>query len=388
LTNATEKDWPKEFGIGHDGAKVFFASKAELNAPGTDASQSHVLRRAFDLLKLDGVLCTENIPLIYFKQMHRIEPAEIARLHRKFWNHGGAPILVLIAPNEVHVYSGLVRPAAEAERGGHIPSLVETLDRTSSALREFLPAVESGEFFRRHQKSFNPAHRVDRDLLDNLQATREKLAATSTGRLDPKVLDALLCRLVFACYLFDRGVIGQTYLQTIGLRDAQHLRDVLGVQPKTEAKKYLYDLFKKLGEDFNGDLFSDDVDAEARLVPPSYIDPLDQFFRATDVLIGQGSFWPYDFGVIPIEAISAIYERFLKGSDKQQGAFYSPRFLAELDRDVIRTEFGRGYRFTGMLCLNGAAHACQSPMRQKRRSGRTLFLQNCRQSLRCSSSSS
>jgi DNA-binding winged helix-turn-helix (wHTH) protein len=56
------------------------------------------------------------------------------------------------------------------------------------------------------------------------------------------------------------------------------------------------------------------------------------------------------------------------------------------DRDVIRTEFGRGYRFIGAVCLSGTAHAGQSPMRPKPRSGRTLFPQNCRQSLRCSSS--
>ena len=31
------------------------------------------------------------------------------------------------------------------------------------------------------------------------------------------------------------------------------------------------------------------------------------------------------------------------------------------DRDIIRTEFGRGYRFTGALCSNAAADACQSP---------------------------
>src|SRR5205807_7920043 len=28
------------------------------------------------------------------------------------------------------------------------------------------------------------------------------------------------------------------------------------------------------------------------------------------------------------------------------------------DRDVIRTEFGRGYRFTGVLCSDGAADGC------------------------------
>jgi hypothetical protein len=329
----TEKNWRKEFGIEDAGPKTFFASKTDLSAHGADASQSHVVRRAFDLLRLDGVLCAESTPLVYFKQVKRIEAAEVSRIHRKFWNHGGAPILVLIAPDEVHVYSALIKPTPRADPSSNSPGLVETLERASSALREFLPAVESGEFFRRHPNSFNPAHRVDRDLLDNLQATREKLVASSTGT-DATVPDALLCRLVFACYLFDREIVGQSYLEALGLKGARHLRDVLGFQPRTKAKKGLYDLFQKLGKDFNGDLFSDNLDAEARLVPVSYIDPLDEFFRATDVSTGQASFWPYDFAAIPVEAISAIYERFLKGSEKREGAFYTPRFLAELVLDV------------------------------------------------------
>jgi hypothetical protein len=334
MSVSANNDWQKEFGIGQAGPKAFFASKAELGAAGTDASQSHVLRRAFDLLNLDGILCTENAPLVYFKQVKRIDAAEISLLHRKFWNHGGAPILVLVTPSEVHIYSGLMRPGPKAENGGQIPGLVDTLDRASAAIREFLPTVESGEFFRRHERSFNPAHRVDRDLLDNLQATREKLAATSTGRLDVKVLDPLLCRLVFACYLFDREIVGETYLKSIGLPRASHLRDVLGVPHRPKAKQYLYDLFRKLGRDFNGDLFSDNLDAEERLVHSSCIGPLDDFFRATDVVSGQSSFWPYDFAAIPVEAISAIYERFLQGSEKSEGAFYTPRFLAELVLDV------------------------------------------------------
>lgn len=355
MSVSSSNDWRSEFGIVQDGSKVFFASKAALNAPGANASQGHILRRAFDLLELDGVLCTENTPLVYFKQVKQIETEEVARLHRKFWNHGGAPILVLVAPNQVHVYSGLIRPLPQADADGNVPGFVEILDRASSALREFLPAVESGEFFRRHQNSFNPAHRVDRELLDNLQATREKLVATSTGKLDAKVLDALLCRLVFACYLFDRGVVGETYLRGIGLRRAGHLRDVLGLHPRTKAKKYLYNLFRKLGRDFNGDLFSDNLDAEARLVHSSYVDPLDDFFRATDVVSGQGSFWPYDFAAIPIEAISAIYERFLHGSNQREGAFYTPRFLAELVLDVALAKMPSllGRRYLDPSCGSG-----------------------------------
>ena len=347
----TANDWRKSFGIEDAGPRSFFANKAELNAPGTDASQSHILRRAFDLLKLDGVFCTGNTPLVYFKLVKRIETAEVASLHRTFWNHGGAPILVLIAPEQVHVYSGLVRPLAQTDPNGTIPAFVDTLDWASVAIREFLPTVESGEFFHRHSKSFDPAHRVDRELLDNLQATRGKLVAISPGRIDNRVLDALLCRLVFACYLFDRGVVGQTYLKGIGLRNVGHLRDVLGLQPRAKAKKYLYDLFRKLGKDFNGDLFSDNLDAEARLVSASYIDPLDEFFRATDIQSGQSSFWPYDFAAIPIEAISAIYERFLKGSDKLEGAFYTPRFLAELVLDVA---LSTSPSLLGRRCLDPA----------------------------------
>jgi DNA-binding winged helix-turn-helix (wHTH) protein len=69
------------------------------------------------------------------------------------------------------------------------------------------------------------------------------------------------------------------------------------------------------------------------------------------------------------------------------------------DRDVIRTEFGRGYRFTGVLRSNAAADARQRPPRPKLRSAPTLPSpasggglgrgpQNCWQSLRCSFASS
>jgi DNA-binding winged helix-turn-helix (wHTH) protein len=35
------------------------------------------------------------------------------------------------------------------------------------------------------------------------------------------------------------------------------------------------------------------------------------------------------------------------------------------DRNLIRTEFGRGYRFTGILHSNATAHACRGPRRTK-----------------------
>jgi hypothetical protein len=194
--------------------------------------------------------------------------------------------------------------------------------------------VESGEFFRRHARSFNPAHRIDRALLDNLQATREHLSTAGRHGLDPQVLDTLLCRLVFTCYLFDREVIGANYLASLGIQNASHLRDILALRPRRNALRALYELFRQLGRDFNGDLFSDDLSAEESAVPDDHIAPLNEFFRGVDVRHGQQSLWPYDFSVIPIETISAIYERFLRPSDRKAGSFYTPRFLTEVVLDI------------------------------------------------------
>ena len=53
------------------------------------------------------------------------------------------------------------------------------------------------------------------------------------------------------------------------------------------------------------------------------------------------------------------------------------------DRDVIHTEFGRGYRFTGVLVSNAATEPCRST-RSNPASGRILFPRSCRPSLQCS----
>jgi type I restriction-modification system DNA methylase subunit len=352
MTTAPESDWQQEFGVNDRMPPSFFSSKDDLDST---VPQAHVLRRAFDLLDLDGVLCTDNSPLIYFKQVAQLAPTEVADLNQQFWNHGGAPILVLIAPDQIHVYSGLCRPVADPQARDRLPSLVTVIDRVATALREFLISVESGEFFHQKIPFFNPDHRVDRDLLDNLKDTREKLDDVTNQRLSPQILDALLCRLVFTCYLFDRGVINPGYLSALGFNGASHLKDILGIEPLRDAKAGLYRLFKRLGQDFNGDLFSDDLAAEADLIDEHHIQTLNEFFRGTKVRTGQRSFWPYDFGIIPIETISAIYERFLKAAEEQAGAFYTPRFLAEavLDTALDGLPSLLGKKFFDPACGSG-----------------------------------
>lgn len=352
MPTTTQKDWKKEFGIAESKPPRFFSGKNDLDFT---TPQGHLLRRAFDILKLDGILCADHSPLVYFKQLAAITADEVFRLHKLFWNHGGAPVLVLISHDKVHVYSGMSRPAPGSDSPERMPSLVTTLDRAAAGLRAFVTSVESGEFFRQHPRSFNPDHRVDRALLENLSDTREELASATRRKIPTDILDSLLCRLVFTCYLFDREVIGQSYLTGLGAKGAYHLKDILAIQPAADAKTALYRLFRRLGKDFNGDLFRDDLGSEAELVDESHIRTLNDFFHGTGVRGGQQSFWPYDFSIIPIETISAIYEQFLKESDEQAGAFYTPRFLAEVVLDTALDGMGStlGKTFLDPACGSG-----------------------------------
>lgn len=345
-------DWRLTAGLNRSRHPGLFLSPADVTP---DAPQAHAIRHAFQLLDLDGVFCTDGAPIVFFKRIEGLAVDEVAAAHKAFWNHGGAPILVLISGNHAQIHSGMSRPVQRDEPGQTLPTLVETLDHLATTLPEFLLAVETGAFFREHARSFDASKRVDRDLLVNLSAVRIQLAGVGPHPIPIDVLDALLCRLVFTCYLFDRGVVGQQYLKDLGLGPARHLRDVLGQRPLALAKSGLTKIFRQLSLDFNGDLFSDDVEAEAGLISDDHVAILDAFFRGTQVSTGQMSFWPYDFQYIPIETISAIYEHFLKAADHDDGAFYTPRFLAEIVLDAALEGVGTllDKRFLDPACGSG-----------------------------------
>ena len=338
MTATSTSDWRNELSLAYLKPPIFYSSESEVKARAYAVPQALALQRAFDRLNLNGILCLENNPLAYFKEVAAIKPAEVLKLHRQFWNQGLAPIFVLIDPREIHVYSGLTLPPEKPEDLER-SNLVERLNRVAdeAKVRQLVLSISSGAYFRNHAKLFDPKQRVDRNLLSNLQATRHALAGAISRRLGTQALDALLCRIVFVCYLFDRNVIGQAYLSSIGIAATNHLREILS-RPKREAREQLYALFKRLGTDFNGDLFSDNLDQEATTIAAKHLEILDQFLSGTNMTTGQISFWPYDFAMIPIETISAIYEHFLQAEDpdgkRSAGAFYTPRFLAEVTLDI------------------------------------------------------
>ena len=125
--------------------------------------------------------------------------------------------------------------------------------------------------------------------------------------------------------------------------------ELLGKVP-SDSPKTLGTLFKGLQRDFNGSLFGnllDDYHIEATAVVY-----LHRFLSGEDLRTGQLSLFKlYDFGFIPVELISSIYEDFLgaeaqledkpnqsansrRHSQRIHGAYYTPPRLAELAVDI------------------------------------------------------
>src|SRR4051812_30355768 len=107
MATAPETDWRGQLGISDWTPPTFFSRKGDLDEAVLAAPQAHALRRAFEAMKLDGIVCFEKSPVIYFKEMDRLDPDLIRPVYSQFWNQGLAPILVLIGPRAVQVYSGL-----------------------------------------------------------------------------------------------------------------------------------------------------------------------------------------------------------------------------------------------------------------------------------------
>lgn len=291
------------------------------------------LRRAFEELGLSGVLLQDGQPLAYVYETAdaRLNPTELERLHQQFWCQGMAPVLLVLSRTEFQILSGLVPPreSQPADR------LIVTLQRATQSMeaRALLRSLASGDFFRFNQSYFRREDRVDQRLLGNLQAARKRLL-DGQDRLPLETADRLLCRIALGCYLFDRGILGPTYLREANVPDGVNRLPNLfrGRTPKL-AVDALYSLFARLKSDFNGDLFEGELDAERGSLNDSHCQTLADWLCGTEVT-GQLSFLDYDFRVIPIETISAIYERFLPDEDREEeGAIYKPRLLADLVLD-------------------------------------------------------
>lgn len=348
---------------------IIYRNLTEINQEQGKNPYSHFMRRAWNIMGLNAIYCINKKPTIYFKEVNTIQNEEINEIHKQFWNQGIATLLVISSKTKIYIYSGLVPPIDKSINEGQDNRLLKVLDNTTQALENYnlIQQVETGKIYRDHRKYFQQKHSVDRILLENLSEVRKQIFEVHKSNKNLKedeilkIIHKLLGRIIFVCYLVDRDIIGEQEFNNAEAKNVKNLKGLFN-SPNIDIKSILYKLFTQLKTYFNGSMFDDDLLAEEILINDNTIRILKDFLNGVELKMGQHrfDFWVYDFSVIPIETISAMYEDFLAAESstgkRNAGAFYTPKNLAEMLVDVAVETLERellGKRFFDPACGSG-----------------------------------
>ncbi len=305
----------------------------------------HMLQRAFAEMRLTAVLTLNGVPTVYVSDSEMpLAPREAAELQRDFWNQGVASVLLVRDPHYVRVFSSMTPPldpenATEEQLNDRI---VETIDMATQAAWavNFYQSLANGSYYATPQAAsrFDRNESVDSYLINNLEVARNVI---TTGRdaLPAEAAHSFLGRILFVSYLCHRGILKLgNYLPGGPWED---LRDFLSKTPADKAHRLLYqNLFPALRDRFNGSMFDVDLAKEKKLVNARHWQDILHFLEGSKMASGQKTlgFRAYRFDFIPVETISSIYEKFFQIEDGQakrnEGAFYTPRLLAEMTLDL------------------------------------------------------
>ncbi len=343
--------WITQLGLEDRTAPELIVRREQLEPGRLRVPRAYELRRTWDALALDAVWCIADAPMVYFKSQTHFDLSAVRRMHRRLWNEGQAPILVIVDPHSVYIISTLEPPTRDDDE---FAALAQTLDRVrhASQLRLFTESVESGELFK-GSAVFDVRRRVDRYLLANLDAAVALL--TTEAQMDERTAQHLLLALVFTCYLIDRAILLPKYLSQFGTQ-ATDLHSFIGRgSPSASDVKRLHRLFASLHRDFNGDFFA----ATQWDLNVKSVEVIQRFLANEDLGEGQLTLgaWMYDFSAIPIETLSEIYQRFLRTEQARRdaGAYYTPKFLAEavLEISITAVPTLLGCKYLDPACGSG-----------------------------------
>ena len=325
-TTAIAEDWRAALGLSARRAPEVYSDAAAVG----DVPHARPIRTALRDLGADTVFCVQNVPTAVFFAAEDANLADIAPLHSSLWNQGLASVLAVVCGDAIRIYS---LAAVPPDRNGNRlddDCLIEVLRKVKDAakVRSLLHGLESGRYWQERSDHFKPAQRVDSTLLRNLKEADRRLRALG---LAPEAAQALLMQTMFIAYLEDREIIGDRYIEEATGEAYSTFSDILQ-SGKTTA---FYALFRRLNQDFNGDLFVRPCSfgKSGPRLQGAHL-PVLANFRGGMVEMGEVSdqgrlFWAYNFKLIPVELISAVYDQFLSTQDRApKGQFHTPMHLA------------------------------------------------------------
>lgn len=143
-------------------------------------------------IKPKAFFCFDNKPLLLFFE----NPSNKEKLYEAIWNFNESPIAIIIENNCVEIYNGfnfLKNEKALEKLGG-----IDKLNNFS-----YFELV-TGKTWEQYAEPLNYKNRVDYYLLQNIDAARKILLYEQ--KLDSKIANALIGKVIFVRYLIDRKV--------------------------------------------------------------------------------------------------------------------------------------------------------------------------------------
>ena len=240
--------------------------------------------------------------------------------------------------------------------------------------------VESGRIF--GDKRFESLdNRADKALIRDLKIVRKRLMQAGLNGERVRYAHSLIGRSIFIRYLEDRGILTEDYFLSVAgtgkgwtallrnppSRPGVDLTATRTCYPKVlQDKDFTYALYRRLAQDFNGDMFPG-IDAEEEAISVEHLHLIQGLLYGDADEENRLFFEAYRFDIVPLELISSIYEDFYhsaatlaakgkgRGKASKSGTYYTPPVLAEfvLSRVLDEKTLKRKPRVLDPACGSG-----------------------------------
>ncbi|MBA4239582.1 MAG: endonuclease [Sphingobacteriaceae bacterium] len=284
-----------------------------------------------------------SFPAVFLKKIKTFNLEElqaIAEVHRKIWNYKKVLFLYVYSETEIRIYNCSEKPLIKTKENFDYDKELKNVELETyifsdkKQLQELNKlfsriAIDTGILWSLEEAQFirdkiNLQRRVDKYLVESLVNTAQQLEQQG---LKVDFIHKIILRSLFLLYLEDRGATDEKLYSQIK-KGTKSYFDILNDTNAT------YQLFERLEEDFNGNVFTlekgEKISAEQlQLIKKCFISGNDNTPQAK--LFEDWRL--FDFSIIQIELLSEIYENFLFKTDpdlkKKTGTYYTPPALVE-----------------------------------------------------------